>query len=81
MNSKKAIDDIKEKAVKKKPVVMQSYEQTPRVKGTVNEAILKGIRESAADESMAVLKISCLGPLQLQSENNAINPTTLMDHQ
>ena len=79
---KKAIDDIKEKAVRKKPKVMQSSVQTSRVKGNVNEAILKSarIRESPADESMAVSKNICLDPLQGQYENNAINSTTTMDH-
>ena len=84
VNSKKAIDDIKEKAVKRKPKVMQSSLQTPRVKGNVNEAMLrsalKRIRESPADESMTVLKNICLDPQQLQSESNANNPATPMDH-
>ena len=70
VNSKTAIYDIKEKAVKKKPKVMQSSVQTPRVIGNVNEEILKSalkrIRESPADESMANLKNSCSDPLQGQ---------------
>ena len=63
---------------------MQSSVQTPRVKGNVNEALLKSalkcIRESPADESMAVLKKICLDTLQLQYENNAVDSTTSMDH-
>ena len=70
VNSKTAIDDIKEKAVKKKPKVMQSSVKTPRVIGNVNEDILKSalkrIRELPADESMAVLKNICLDSLQGQ---------------
>ena len=56
---------------------MQSFVQTPRGKGNVNEAILKRalkrIRESPADESIAVLRNICLDSLHWRRCNSSKN--------